>query len=219
VRSAVTTAAVPMNSVAAVVLAAGMSQRMGRLKPLLPFGDKPMIACVVETLHGASEISPVVVVTGNAAAQIESALCEYSVQFAHNENFAAGGMLSSVKTGVAALPPHIEAFFLVLGDQPAVCSSTLIALRQAWQRTRAPVVVPMHNRRRGHPVLFDRSCIAHILALPGDATLKNVVQAHTLQTVELDVEDEGVLHDVDTPTDYERALQTWRRENEEPQAG
>jgi molybdenum cofactor cytidylyltransferase len=77
----------------------------------------------------------------------------------------------------------------------------------------------MHNRRRGHPVLFDRSCIAQILALPGDATLKNVVQAHTLQTVELDVEDEGVLHDVDTPTDYERALQTWRRENEEPQAG
>jgi molybdenum cofactor cytidylyltransferase len=141
------------------------------------------------------------------------------VQFAHNENFAAGGMLSSVKTGVATLPPHVEAFFLVLGDQPAVRSSTLIALRQAWQQTRAPVVVPMHGRRRGHPVLFDRSCIAEILALPRDATLKNVVQAHTLQTVELDVDDEGVLHDVDTPADYECALQAWRRENEEPQAG
>jgi molybdenum cofactor cytidylyltransferase len=124
-----------------------------------------MIARVVETLQGARDIDPVVVVTGNAAAQIKSVLCEYSVQCAHNENFAAGGMLSSVQIGVGALP-HIEAFFLVLGDQPAVRSSTLIALQQAWQQTRAPVVVPMHRGRRGHPVLFDRSCIAEILALP-----------------------------------------------------
>jgi CTP:molybdopterin cytidylyltransferase MocA len=208
-----------MNNVAAVVLAAGMSQRMGRLKPLLPFGHKPMLVRVVETLQGATGIHPVVVVSGNAAAQIESALCEYSVQFAHNENFVEGGMLSSVKTGVAALPPHIEAFYLVLGDQPAVRSSTLIALRQAWQQTRAPVVVPMHGGRRGHPVLFDRCCVAEILVLPSDATLKIVVQAHAAQTLELDVDDEGVLHDVDTPADYERALQAWRRENEEPQAG
>lgn len=207
-----------MNNVAAVVLAGGMSQRMGRLKPLLPFGDQPMIARVVETLQNAGGIHPIVVVTGNAAAQIETALGEYSVHFAHNENFAAGGMLSSVKTGVAALPSQTEAFFLVLGDQPAVRSSTLIALRQAWQQSRAPIVLPTHNGRRGHPVLFDRACMPEILALSPDATLKTVVQAHAAQTVEVVDADEGVLHDVDTPADYERALQTWRRENGEPQA-
>jgi molybdenum cofactor cytidylyltransferase len=196
-----------------------MSQRMGRLKPLLPFGDKPMIARVVQTLQSAGDIHPIVVVTGNAAAQIEAALAEYSLHFTHNEHFAAGGMLSSVKTGVAALPPHIDAFFLVLGDQPAVRSSTLIALRRTWQQRRAPVVLPIHNERRGHPVLFDRSCAGEILALPHDATLKTVVQAHAAQILEVAVVDEGVLHDVDTPEEYERALQTWRRENEEPQAG
>jgi CTP:molybdopterin cytidylyltransferase MocA len=206
-----------MSNVAAVVLAAGMSQRMGRLKPLLPFGDRPMLARVVETLQSAGDIHPLIVVTGNAAAQIESALGEYSVQFTHNENFAAGGMLSSVKTGVAALPSHIEAFFLVLGDQPAVKTSTLVALRQAWQQSRAAIVVPFHARRRGHPVLFHRRCVAQILALPLDATLRSVVQAHTTQTLEVAVDDEGVLHDVDTPADYEAALQAWRRENEEPQ--
>jgi CTP:molybdopterin cytidylyltransferase MocA len=147
-----------MSNVAAVVLAAGMSQRMGRLKPLLPFGDKPMIARVVQTLQSA-------------------------------------------------------------GDQPAVRSSTLIALRRTWQQRRAPVVLPIHNERRGHPVLFDRSCAGEILALPHDATLKTVVQAHAAQILEVAVVDEGVLHDVDTPEEYERALQTWRRENEEPQAG
>jgi hypothetical protein len=87
----------------------------GRLKPLLPFGDQPMIARVVETLQGVGDIHPIIVVTGNAASQIEDALREASVQFAHNSNFAAGGMLSSVQTGVRALPLDVDAFFLVLG--------------------------------------------------------------------------------------------------------
>ncbi|HEX8237177.1 MAG TPA: nucleotidyltransferase family protein [Abditibacteriaceae bacterium] len=199
------------DKVAAIVLAAGMSQRMGRLKPLLPFGDKPMIARVIETLQQGGTIHPIIVVTGHAAPEIEDALREYSVQFAHNENFAAGGMLSSVQTGVRALPNDVEAFFLVLGDQPAVNASTPDALRQAWQQARAPVILPLDAGRRGHPVLFDRMCITEILALPEDATLKTVVQAHSAQTVEVAVADEGVLHDVDTPSDYQRALQAWRQ--------
>jgi molybdenum cofactor cytidylyltransferase len=210
---------IPRGAVAAIVLAAGMSQRMGRLKPLLPFGDKPMLARVVETLQRSEAIHPIIVVTGNAASQIENALSEYSVQFAHNENFASGGMLSSVQTGMRALPNDAAAFFLVLGDQPAVNASTLNALRQAWQQTQAPVVLPLHAGRRGHPVLFDRRCIQEIMSLPTDATLKNVVQAHATQAVEVAVPDDGVLHDVDTPLDYERALRAWQRENGEPQAG
>jgi CTP:molybdopterin cytidylyltransferase MocA len=142
-----------MSNVAAVVLAAGMSQRMGRLKPLLPFGDKPMIARVVQTLQSAGDIHPIVVVTGNAAAQIEAALAEYSLHFTHNEHFAAGGMLSSVKTGVAALPPHIDAFFLVLGDQPAVRSSTLIALRRNLA-TKARAGCLTDTRRAARTIRF-----------------------------------------------------------------
>ena len=207
-----------MSNVAAVVLAAGMSQRMGRLKPLLPFGDQPMIARVVETLQGVGDIHPIIVVTGNSASQIEHALRECPVQFAHNSNFAAGGMLSSVQTGVRALPLDVDAFFLVLGDQPAVHPSTLRVLLEARQQTAAPIVLPIHEGRRGHPVLFDRRCMKEILALSNDATLKTVVQAHGGEAVEVAVADEGVLHDVDTPADYERALQTWRRENGEPQA-
>src|SRR5581483_1483868 len=97
----------PMQSgaVAAIVLAAGMSQRMGRLKPLLPFGDRPMLARVVENIVEVPNISPILLVTGFAAQEIAEAVHEYDLRVVTNADYALGGMLSSVQTGVRALPP------------------------------------------------------------------------------------------------------------------
>lgn len=200
-------------SVAAIILAAGMSQRMGRLKPLLPFGDKPMLARVVENLVAAQEIAPLIVVTGHAASAITAALSGYPVTFAHNENYAMGGMLSSVQVGVRALPSNASAFFLVLGDQPTVRPATLQTLLEVWRETAAPIVLPTHNGRRGHPVLFSSRCASEILALPTDATLKACVMRHVAETIQVPVPDESILADVDTPADYERALRIWQAQN------
>lgn len=195
--------------IGAIVLAAGFSRRMGRLKPLLPFGDKPMLARVVENLLTCDGIASVIVVTGHESAQIQEALGECGeVRFAHN-NAYADGMLSSVQCGVRALPPGCAAFFLVLGDQPVVHPATLDNLLKVWRETDPPLVLPVWNGRRGHPVLFSRRCIPEILALNDGATLKHVVQLHSADLVEAQVEDEAVLHDVDTPEDYERALRAW----------
>ena len=196
---------------AAIVLAAGMSQRMGRLKMLLPFGDRPMLARSVESLLALQEISPILVVTGHAAQEIEDAVREYSgIRIVPNAEYAAGGMLSSVQAGVRALPGHCNAFFLALGDQPMVSPQTLSALLSARRKTGATIVMPTYQGRRGHPVLFDRQCGQEILELPADATLKTLITRHADVLGEVPVSDPAILADIDTPEEYERALQIWQ---------
>ncbi len=201
-------------TVAAVVLAAGMSQRMGRLKPLLPFGDRPMLARVVESISAAEDISPILVVTGHAAQEIAAAVGEYNLRTVPNADYATGGMLSSVQTGARALPPDCAAFFLVLGDQPMIRPATFRALRAAWAVSDAPIVAPTYEGKRGHPVLFAARCLPEILALPADATLQTVVARHAAQRVEVPVPDPAILADVDTPEDYANALRLWQSQAE-----
>lgn len=199
-----------MGSVAAIVLAAGRSQRMGRLKPLLPFGDRPMLARTLERLLEAGEISPIFVVTGFGAEEIIHSLREYNLIFVSNPDYAAGEMLSSVQAGARALPEDCAAFLLVLGDQPLVRPATFRALIAAWRETHAPLIAPTYEGRRGHPALFSAACIAEILALPAGETLKTVVARHATQRIEVPVPDPAILMDVDTPEDYELALKVWQ---------
>ncbi|HZO89913.1 MAG TPA: nucleotidyltransferase family protein [Chthonomonadaceae bacterium] len=205
--------------VAAIILAAGRSQRMGRLKPLLPFGEKPLLARVIETLVTAQNISPIFVVTGHAAQEIAAAVGEYNIRLVHNANYAAGEMLSSVQAGVRALPADCAAFFLVLGDQPMVQPETFRALLSAWRQSDAPLVAPTFEGRRGHPVLFSSRCAADILALPVGETLKTVVARYAAQRREVPVSDPAILADVDTPEDYARALRLWQDQTEQYGSG
>lgn len=191
--------------VAALVLAAGMSQRMGRLKPLLPFGDRPMLARVLECVQAVESISPILVVTGHRAQEIEHAVQDYNVIWTHNAGYA-DGMLSSVQCGIQALPKQGDAFFLLLGDQPGVHPDTLRALLQTWMATHAPIVLPTYEGKRGHPILLSAHLIPEILALPPEATLKTVVERHSMATQQVAVADPAILMDVDTPEDYQRAL-------------
>jgi molybdenum cofactor cytidylyltransferase len=184
---------------------------MGRPKMLLPFGDRPLLARVVENLLSVSDISPIVVVTGHNAQEIREAVREYTLNVAHNPDYASGGMLSSVQTGVRALPAACGAFLLVLGDQPMVSPDTLRALISAWRDTDAPVVLPAHEGKMGHPVLFSARSVPEILALSAAATLKDVVVRHAADLHDVAVKDPDILADIDTPEDYERALQRWKR--------
>jgi molybdenum cofactor cytidylyltransferase len=193
-------------SAAAIVLAAGMSQRMGRPKLLLPLGGKPLLARTLDTLFAAQQISPILVVTGHNAEELTPVLQGYNLASINNPHYAAGGMLSSVQAGARALPEDCEAFFLILGDQPLVQPQTLLALLEARQKTGALIVIPTYEGRRGHPVLFAASCAPEILALPADATLKTLIIRRADDVLEVPVPDPAILSDVDTPEDYERAL-------------
>ena len=188
-----------------------MSRRMGRLKMLLPFGDRPMLARVIESLLESRAASPIIVVTGHAAEEISAVAVEYKdVVRTHNPDYATGGMLSSVKTGVRALPPTSDAFYLVLGDQPMVRPSTLIALRAAWHPESVPIVAPAFQGKRGHPLLISSRLAEEILELGEDDTLKTLIVRKADKVCAVPVDDPATVQDVDTPDDYQAALRQWR---------
>ncbi len=196
---------------AAVVLAAGMSRRMGRLKMLLPFGDRPMLGRVIESLQSSGVISHIAVVTGYAEQEIRDVTAEYSgVVCIHNACFANGGMLSSVKAGVAALTESTTAFFLVLGDQPMVRPDTLRAMHAKALADGPLIVTPRCNGKRGHPVLISCRISREILSLGESETLRTLMERHSARISEVAVDDPATILDIDTPADYEAALTRWR---------
>jgi molybdenum cofactor cytidylyltransferase len=198
----------PSDPLAAVVLAAGMSRRMGALKSVLPVGGVPLVLRTVHLYLAAPDVQRVYVVTGHAADQLAEALAGLDVQLVHNASHQAGEMLSSVQAGVAAAV-DCGAAIIAAVDQPMVKAATIAALAGAWRETRARVVRPIHRGRGGHPVLLDLCGRDEIRALPRDATLKRYTHAHVERTISVDVDDPAILEDIDTPADYVRAMQMW----------
>jgi len=187
---------------AAVVLAAGRSTRMGRVKQTLPWGDTTIIAEVVRRLQ-ASGLSEIVVVTGAARAEVEAALAATGARLVFNPDYETGEMARSLQWGLKALPENCLAALAVLGDQPQIEPEVVQAVVQRWRETQAPVVAPFYQGRRGHPLLFDRALWAELMALPPQANPRQLVQA-AAQIESVEIEADSILRDLDTPEDYER---------------
>lgn len=191
-----------MSKFGAIVLAAGLSTRMGDNKILLPWRDgQPMVAHVTAKFLDAG-ISDVLVVTGRDAAQVRAALAGLGLTCVHNPDFASGEMLSSVKVGLRALPAEITATFIQPADMPCVPVDVIAQL--AARHEAGWNLAPQFESRRGHPVLLDRAYWRAMLDLPAGAMPRDVLKGSRLRLV--DVEDEGVLVDVDTRVAYERLL-------------
>jgi molybdenum cofactor cytidylyltransferase len=189
---------------------------MGAFKPLLPLGDKPLLARVLETLQFTPQISPILVVVGHRKQEILPLLGVYKDVIAvENSHYAVGGMLSSIQAGVAALPAGALAFLLVLGDQPNIAPEAPLTLLQTAETEEATLFVPTYNGKRGHPVLFSAQCIPEILALEPPETLKTIVNRHSNTLREVPVHSQAILTDVDTPEDYAQALEVWRKTHKE----
>jgi len=180
----------------AIVLAAGASSRMGRPKALLPVNGRPAVEVVCAALRdgGADDV---VVVVGKHAAEIRAGADLRRARVIDNPRWS-GGRTSSVQTGLAALPPSAEWTLLALVDMPLVRAETVRALLAA-PRGDADVVVPVHDGRRGHPILLRRTLFARIAALGPDEPLRDVVR--TARRVDVPVDDPGVLVDFDEPGD------------------
>ena len=186
--------------IAAVVLAAGFSTRMGRQKLLLPLGDKPVVRWSVEAV--LPHVQDVVVVTGRETAAVRDALAGLSVRFAENPA-PESGQSSSIAVGVRALPSSIRAALIVLGDQPRTPASVVPALLAARDRTGKAVIVPVYRGVRGTPVLFGAEVFAELWALSGDAGARAVVAVRPERVEAVEV-DSPMPVDVDTPEDLAR---------------
>lgn len=192
-------------TVCALILAAGLSRRMGEFKPLLPLRGGTLIeSSVGGALAGGAESA--VVVTGHRADEVEDVLRRAfgeRVRFARNPDYAATDMLRSVQLGAAALPA-CGAFFLLPGDMPAVAKDTYGRLLAAREREAASVIFPVLDGRRAHPPLIDARLIPEILAFHGGGGLRGLWERHEGELRAVAVDDAGVRLDLDTPADYQR---------------
>lgn len=189
--------------IAAVVLAAGQSKRMGRPKMTLPWGNTTVIGRVVQVLSEAG-ISPIWVVTGGSHAEVEEALQGSPARTIFNSDFANDEMLVTFQVGLAALGQGVEGALVVLGDQPQIETGVVESVTAAYRSSHAPLVVPSYHMHRGHPWLLDRSLWPSVLSLHSPATLRDFLNENASQIDYLPVLTDSILLDLDTPADYQR---------------
>jgi molybdenum cofactor cytidylyltransferase len=189
--------------IAAIVLAAGEATRMGQPKQLLNIHRQPMVRRVVESVCAAG-LDQVVVITGAYAEEVGKALDGLPVEVVFNPAWRAG-MSTSLQKGLRVLRPEIRAALVVLADQPALTSDLVKSLADRYRATEAPAVAPVSHGKRGNPVLFDRALFEELQAVEGDQGGRAVLARHAAQVEQVEVGDLGVLFDVDTLCDYEKA--------------
>jgi molybdenum cofactor cytidylyltransferase len=187
------------HNIAAVVLAAGRSTRMGGANKLLAeIGGRPLVRIAVEQAL-ASHAKPVIVVTGHERERVEAALKSLPVQFVHNPDFAQG-LGGSVRTGIAAVPAAADGAIVCLGDMPQVDAALIDRLIAAFAPEQgALAVVPTSDGQRGNPVLWSRRFFADLMAIEGDVGARNLINRYGEAVVEVPVMTKGALVDVDTP--------------------
>jgi molybdenum cofactor cytidylyltransferase len=186
-------------NVAAIILAAGRSTRMGGPNKLLAeLGGKTLVRIVTEQAL-ASKAQGVIVVTGHQAGEVEKALRGLKVTFVHNPDFA-DGLASSVKTGIAAVPADADGAVVCLGDMPLISADLIGRLIEAFAPDRGNlIVVPVSDGRRGNPVLWSRRFFNELMTLDGDIGARHLIARHSEAVAEVSVEGHGAFLDIDTP--------------------
>lgn len=190
--------------ICAVVLAAGLSRRMGVQKLLLPFGNKTVIGHIIDQLL-ASTVDEIHVVVGHQAERISRELSGQAVSIVNNPNYKSG-MLSSVRCGLQSLPEKCRAVMVVLGDQPSITTELIDQMLQSFATTEKSILVPLYKGKRGHPILFSSLYRDEILTQHGDVGLRGLLHGHSNDIFELAVSTASVLCDMDCPEDYRREL-------------
>ncbi|MBT8341420.1 MAG: nucleotidyltransferase family protein, partial [Desulfatitalea sp.] len=198
------------DSITTIILAAGRSSRMGRFKPLLPFGDAPVVERVVH-LHRAVGVGDVCVVTGHRSEELSAALTPYRVRCVFNPDYHAD-MYASLLAGIRSLPGDCRGFFVHLVDIPLVRPATLRALLAQFSRHPDRIQHPTFADQTGHPPLIPASLAPALLDWTGDGGLKAFWSILPDAISEVPVVAEGILLDIDTQDDYADLLRRAQRQ-------
>jgi molybdenum cofactor cytidylyltransferase len=191
--------------IAGLILAAGESSRMGTPKATLAYRGRTFLELIVQTLREGG-LERVVVVLGHQAEDIQRQVKIETAQVVINPDYRSG-QTSSLQAGFRALmADDLEAVLLCLVDHPAVCAETVRRIVATFRQSSAPVVIPTYHGRRGHPVLIGRQVFEELLGLAGDAGADSVVRRYRPATKFVEVEDEGIVMDVDDPESYRRLV-------------
>ncbi len=183
--------------IGALIVAAGMSTRMGEFKPMLSIGSISVAQRVVATLSQAG-VSKIVMVTGYNAAMLERHLSGNGIIFLRNENYETTQMFDSVKIGLSYLLDKCDKVLFTPVDVPLFTAQTVKQILDSG----APLACPMCEGKQGHPILIANSLIPEILRDCGEQGLKGAMDRCSVPLLRIDVEDPGTIHDADTPEDY-----------------
>jgi molybdenum cofactor cytidylyltransferase len=189
--------------VAAIVLAAGRSRRMGAFKPLLPFGEKTVIETCIDNLRGAG-VGEIVVVLGHRAEELRARLSRLHVRFALNEQVESE-MGASIARGVEQVSSEMKLLLVALADHPAVTPDVIKLLIGRHEETGARLLVPAWRGRGGHPALVDLAYRGELSRLDEGRGLRGLFDGHADEVLRVEVESPYVARDMDTWEDY-RAL-------------
>lgn len=191
-----------MDHLAAIILAAGYSSRMGAFKPLLPFGETTVLERAV-SLFRESGIQDIRVVTGHRSADLLPLLKRLPVRLVVNGRYQEG-MFSSVVAAVETLETGNDAFFLLPVDIPLVRRETVELLVRSYRSSPAGILYPSFRGTRGHPPLIMTSYRDGILSWNGNGGLKTFLMQYEDDSATVETDDDGILTDMDTPEDYEQ---------------
>jgi molybdenum cofactor cytidylyltransferase len=190
-------------AIAAIVLAAGLSRRMGTPKMILPWGKTTVIGQVVSVLDEAG-LDQILVVTGGAHAEVERALEGKPVCLVFNPRFEQSEMVESLQIGLKQVSDSAEAALITLGDQPQIQVGVTKRVLKTYQESDASIVIPSYQMKRGHPWLVKRIFWDEILAIRSPGMLRDFLEFHRDDIQYIPVDTDSILRDLDTPADYSR---------------
>jgi len=191
----------------AVILSAGESSRMGRPKALLPIDGVRFIEKIVTALK-STRVNEIIAVLGHNAEEMRQKVSDLPVKIVLNPDYKQG-QLSSLIAAIRNIESgenhsRVDAILVHLVDHPYINADLVNLMIDRFYETKKLIVVPRHQGRRGHPVIFSRALFPELLAAPIDQGAKTVVHAHRDQTLEIDTDDAGVTVDIDTPEEYQK---------------
>jgi CTP:molybdopterin cytidylyltransferase MocA len=193
--------------VSAILLAAGSSKRMGKLKQLLPLGGKPVIMHCVDTIM-ESGIKDIIVVLNPAGKEIEGAVRHLPLTIVFNKN-PSSEMAESVRIGLQSVHDGSSGILICLSDYPLITSDTLKILVTWHEKKPDKIIIPVYSNKRGHPNLFPKLCADEIF---NGFTLREIVHKDNGRIQLAEVQDEGILSDMDTEDDYKIITQAYLKQ-------
>ncbi|MEM0084155.1 MAG: nucleotidyltransferase family protein [Candidatus Methanomethylicia archaeon] len=192
--------------IAAIILAAGHSKRFGRNKLLEPINGKPMIKWTIETAL-KSNVGKVVIVLGFEAERIYEVIKDLPCEKIVNPKYELG-MSTSVKCGVEKVMDKNEAVLIIPGDCPFIDENTIKNIIDRYRETKAPIIIATYQGRRGHPILISKELYQEVMNISEEKMgLKEVVRKHEGEIVHVETDNMGVIIDIDTPEDLEKAIE------------
>ncbi|HPZ43141.1 MAG TPA: molybdenum cofactor cytidylyltransferase [Bacillota bacterium] len=194
--------------ISAIILAAGLSSRMGMPKQLLKLGGKTMVRIVTENVL-ASKVDEVLVVTGHREQEIRAEIGQLPVKILFNPNYVQG-QGTSLALGAGAINDGTTAFLVFMADQPLITASLINMVIDEFKKRNCLALRPVYQGKPGHPVILDRALRAEAVELKGDEGLRKVLQQLGSRVEYLPVQDEAAIFDIDTPETYEKFISQYK---------